>query len=342
MSVYTEILAQFNQMMAEFSNNPQLWQDFLKNVCRNYKLRFDEQVLLFAQQPNAIAVGTFDQWFHLYRPVAKGSPAINVFEDYYGKSRRYKRYYEISDTITLANSRPINIWTMQEEYQQSVAETLESDFGKTNAKTFEELIILSAENIVNENLTDYNTNILNAVEGSFLEDLGSDAVLSIYRRIVTSSVAYSMLSRLGYKADSYIDPDEFSEIVNFDTISTMMCLGEATQHMTKIGITSAANSITKYNRLYKEADNENFLYTFSFSWTNLQTLHCLMTLSKHFRLHVQEDFPLLLFFRTFHSLNFILKNSGKELWATATPLYISAVMNKAATNMFPSCLEKKR
>lgn len=257
MSVYTEILAQFNQMMAEFSNNPQLWQDFLKNVCRNYKLRFDEQVLLFAQQPNAIAVGTFDQWFHLYRPVAKGSPAINVFEDYYGKSRRYKRYYEISDTITLANSRPINIWTMQEEYQQSVAETLESDFGKTNAKTFEELIILSAENIVNENLTDYNTNILNAVEGSFLEDLGSDAVLSIYRRIVTSSVAYSMLSRLGYKADSYIDPDEFSEIVNFDTISTMMCLGEATQHMTKIGITSAANSITKYNRLYKEADNEN-------------------------------------------------------------------------------------
>lgn len=256
MSKFDEIKALYEQTMSMLSNDPQLWRKFLSGVCNNYKLRFDEQVLLFAQRPGAAAVATFDQWFKMYRPVKKGQDAIRVFEDENGISKHYKRYYDISDTRETELSHPVPIWTMADEYQQSVAEAMEQNFGQVKKSSFEDLLISSAQNIANANLSDYNRSILQVAEDSFLEDLGNDAVLSMFDRIVTDSVAYTMLSRLGFNAENYIDTDNFSEIVNFNTVESLFILGKTAQQLSKIGLITAAQAISKYKRDYKEDKNE--------------------------------------------------------------------------------------
>lgn len=252
MSAFNEVNQLYEQTIAKLSRDPDVWRKFLACVCNNYKLRFDEQVLLFAQRPEATAVATFEQWFKLYRPVKKGSNAIRVFEQENGYNGRYKRYYDISDTTEFTRSLPVPIWTMKDEYQQFVAETLEKNFGKVNNSSFENVIISSAQNIADENLISYNNSILYAVENSFLEGLGNDAVLNMYSQIVTSSVAYTMLSRLGYNSENYIDADSFSEIINFNTTSSLFALGKAVQQLSAIGLSVAAHSIKEFERNYKE------------------------------------------------------------------------------------------
>ena len=251
-SAFDEVKKLYEQTMAKLSGTPQLWQNFLSCVCHNYKLRFDEQVLLFAQRPNATAVATFDQWFKLYRPVKKGQIAIRVFENDNGSSKRYKRYYDISDTAELQRSLPVPIWNMKDEYQQTVAAALEQSFGQVNGRSFEEVIISSAQNIADENINSYNRSILLATDDSFLEDLGDDAVLNIYNQIVTNSIAYAMLSRLGYNAESYVDTEIFSEIVNFNTLDSLFELGKATQQLTAMGLSVTARAVKEYERNYKE------------------------------------------------------------------------------------------
>lgn len=249
---FNEVKKLYEYTMAKFSHSPHLWQKFLACVCHNYKLRFDEQVLLFAQRPDATAVATFNQWFKLYRPVKRGQNAIRVFENDNGKSKRYKRYYDISDTAELEYSLPVPIWNMKDGHQQSVATALEQSFGQVNSRSFEDAIISSAQNIADENLYNYSRNILQATENSYLEDLGDDAVLSIYNQIVTNSIAYIMLSRLGYSAENYVDTEIFSGLANFNTVDSLFELGKATQQLSAIGLSVAARAVKEYEKYYKE------------------------------------------------------------------------------------------
>ncbi len=252
MPIFDDIKQLYERTMAKLSE-PNVWREFLACVCHNYKLRFDEQVLLFAQRPDATAVATFQQWFKLYRPVKKGQTAIRVLDSENG-SRNYIRYYDISDTAELKNSLPIPIWNMKDEYQQSVVSALEQSFGSVNRSSFENTIISSAQNIADENLKNYHRNILITTENSFLDGLGDDAVLSIYSQIVTDSIAYSMLSRLGVNAEDYIEIDNFSEIINFNTAGSMFALGEAVQQLSAMGLSVAARAIKNYEMdYYKEA-----------------------------------------------------------------------------------------
>lgn len=111
--------------------NPQNWEAFLRSACRNFKLRFDEQLLIYAQRPDATAVLEIERWNGSFgRWVNRGARGIAVFEDADRSRQRLTHYFDISDTHESRYSRPVPIWQMKPEYEQEVIDTLESTFGE--------------------------------------------------------------------------------------------------------------------------------------------------------------------------------------------------------------------
>ena len=116
-------------------SNPQNWQNFLQSACRNYKLRYDEQLLIYAQRPDATAVLEIERWNKSFgRWVNKGARGIAVFADENRARQRLTHYFDISDTHESRYSRPVPLWDMRDEYTDDVIETLESTFGELDNK----------------------------------------------------------------------------------------------------------------------------------------------------------------------------------------------------------------
>ena len=185
--------------------NPQSWQKYLDSACRNYKLRFDEQLLVFAQRPDATAVLEIERWNTSFgRWVNKGAKGIAVFEDANRSRQRLTHYFDISDTHESRYSRLVPIWEMKDEYADSVIETLESSFGELERKnSLGNAIMSAAQNAVEDNLPDYLSDLVDGVENRFLEELNEDMISNIYKKVVTNSVAYMMMARLGIDTEEY-------------------------------------------------------------------------------------------------------------------------------------------
>ena len=127
---YDLISELYNRTCKTVVSSPKSWQDFLTSACRNYKLRFDEQLLVFAQRPDATAVLEIERWNGTFgRWVNKGATGIAVFDDVSRSRQRLIHYFDISDTHESRYSRPVPIWTMKPEYEEEIIETLESTFG---------------------------------------------------------------------------------------------------------------------------------------------------------------------------------------------------------------------
>ncbi len=140
----------------EITRNTQVWQNFLASACHNYKCRFDEQLLIYAQRPDATAVAEISTWNRLFkRWVNKNSKAIVVF-DTKGQRNTLKYYFDVSDTHAgYYGSQPVPIWQMDRRYEQPVIERLSGRFGETKSSDFASVLMETAENAVSDNLTDY-------------------------------------------------------------------------------------------------------------------------------------------------------------------------------------------
>ena len=154
------------------TGNPQAWQNFLSSACRNYKCRFDEQLLIYAQRPDAVAVAGLETWNRQFkRWVNKDSRGIAVF-DPKGRRNTLKYYFDISDTHEgYYGSRPVPIWQMERRYEQAVMERLSDRFGETKGSDLASVLMETAENAVEDNLPDYAEQLKGCVKGSFLEEL---------------------------------------------------------------------------------------------------------------------------------------------------------------------------
>ena len=141
----------------EISTDIESWQGFLLSAGRNFKLRFDEQVLVYAQRPDATAVLTIEKWNGLFRRwVNKGARGIAVFDDEFGENQRLKYYFDVSDTHEGTFSRPVPLWDYDNSYEDEVIETLEASFGELERKESIAGAVLSAsENAARDNLSDY-------------------------------------------------------------------------------------------------------------------------------------------------------------------------------------------
>lgn len=236
-SKYQFITELYRRTGVAVARNPQSWQNFLSSACHNYKCRFDEQLLIFAQRPDATAVLELEDWNKKFkRWVNKNSKGIAVF-DPKGRRNILKYYFDISDTHEgYYNSRPVPIWQMNDRYGQAVMERLSDRFGDIEGNDLAEALIQTAKNAVEDNLPDYLAQLKDYTQDSFLEELDDLNTEVIYRRLAANSVAYMLISRCGLDAGAYFDTEDFTDIINFNTPSTLNAIGIATSDISEMAL----------------------------------------------------------------------------------------------------------
>ncbi len=247
---YDLISELYNRTCNTVVRSPESWQSFLQSACYNFRLRFDEQLLIYAQRPDATAVLEIERWNGQFgRWVNRGARGIAVFEDADRSRQRLMHYFDISDTHASRYSRPVPIWEMKPEYTDDVIASLEGTFGELERKdTLEEAILSAAKNAVEDNLPDYLSDLLASTEDSFLEGLGEDAISALYRECVTNSVAYMLMVRLGIDTREYFEADDFREVTSFTTKNTLNALGFATSDIAEMGLAEISRTITALDR----------------------------------------------------------------------------------------------
>lgn len=244
--------------------SPDKWAAFLRTACYNYRLRFDEQLLIYAQKPEATAVLPIERWNRTFgRWVNRGAKGIAVFERHDGVSQKLVHYFDISDTHAGEYSRAVPIWTMQPEYTDDVIATLESSFGDLEDKdSLAKAIMSSANNAVEDNTPDYIRDLIASTNDTFLEGLGEDSVTAMYKELVTNSVAYMLMTRLGIDTEMYFDDDDFRNVVNFNSDDTLNALGVATSAIAEMGLSEVSKTVLALNRQNRTfAENRQPEYT---------------------------------------------------------------------------------
>lgn len=228
----------------------QNWQAFLRCACRNYRLRCDEQLLIYAQRPDATAVLEIERWNDKFgRWVNRGAKGIAVFEDADRSRQRLIHYFDISDTHESRYSRPVPIWDMKPEYTDDVIESLENTFGELeNKDSLADAVMSAAKNAVEDNIPDYLSDLMYAADDSFLYGLSEDMITSMYRKAVTNSVAYMMMTRLGIDTEPYFESEDFSVITNFNTPEAFNALGIATSDIAEMGLGEISRTILALDR----------------------------------------------------------------------------------------------
>ena len=251
-------------MCKEVVRSPQAWQRFLESACRNYRLRFDEQLLVFAQRPDATAVLEFEKWNRRFgRHINRGAKGIAVFEN--AEKTRIKHYFDISDTSETEHAKPVPIWKYKDDYEQAVIETLENTFGELEHKgDMIDAVISAADNATEDNTLDYISDLIRSTQNSFLEELDDDSVFTVYRTLIKNSVAYMILSRLGVSADQYFGREEFAGAVNFNTPETLNAVGFATSDIAEIALNEVSKtvlSLEKSDRIIAKPEQVEYTET---------------------------------------------------------------------------------
>lgn len=247
---YDFISELYNRTCKTVVANPASWEAFLRSACYNYRLRFDEQLLVHAQRPDATAVLQIDDWNQKFgRWVNRGAHGIAVFEDADQRRQRLVHYFDISDTHPSSFSRRVPIWQMRDEYTAEVIDTLESTFGELNDKeTLAVAIESAARNAVEDNIPDYLTDLLYSVKDSFLDGVSEEEITHIFKTAVRNSVAYMTMTRLGIEAGEYFEPDDLRDVVNFTTPATLNALGYATSDIAEMGLAEISRTILALDR----------------------------------------------------------------------------------------------
>lgn len=235
------------------AKNPQAWQGFLSSACRNYKCRFDEQLLIYAQRPDAVAVAKLETWNRQFkRWVNKDSKGIAVF-DPKGRRNTLKYYFDVSDTHEgYYGSRPVPIWQMDERYEQAVMERLSDRFGDVESTDLASALMETAKNAVEDNLQDYFSQLKDCTKDSFLEELDDFNIEVIYRRLAANSVAFMLISRCGLDTNEFFDRDDFADIVNFNTPATINAIGIATSDIAEMALREISQSIRNVQMAEKD------------------------------------------------------------------------------------------
>ena len=238
---------------------PSEWQAFLAAACRNYRLTFDEQLLVYAQRPDATAVLEIERWNRQFgRWVNRGANGIAVFDGEHTGKPRLKYYFDISDTHEARFPRPVPIWTVREEYAPDIIETLENSFGELEHKEDLGAALLSAaKNAVEDNMPDYLSELKSLTEGSFLEELDGLNLEVEYRRAVQNSIGYMLLGRCGLDPSEYFEDEDFRDVTDFNTPQTLNALGVAAGDISQMCLSAISRTVLALQRQPKK-ENRTF------------------------------------------------------------------------------------
>lgn len=257
------ISALYDDVSKDVIRSPSNWQEFLKSSCNNYGLLFSDQLLVYAQKPDAVAVLPMASWNRKFgRWVNKGTKGIALFDVSNQNYPRLKYVFDVSDTHEGEQAKEVPIWHMKDEYTDNVIKTLENVFGAVDDKSdLSSAVISACENGVNDNLSDYLFELCSAKQDSFLEDFSDNIISFKFRKLVSNSVSYTVLSRLGVDADLMLDTEDFEDVVNFNTPNTFNALGEATNNISKTALLEISKTIfalEKENRIFEKTSTSPY------------------------------------------------------------------------------------
>ena len=238
----------YDQTVQSVTGSYQSWTGFLRAACYNYKCPFDDQILIYAQRPDATAVLEMERWNRQFgRWVNRGAKSIAVFGD--DGQNCLKLYFDVSDTHASRFARPLPIWTMHPAFEPEVIETLEATFGNLAEKeNLADAVRSACHNAVADNFTDYLQDLRECREDSLLEELDDLNLEAFYRDALEVSVAYMLMTRLGLRADDYFLPDEFAHVYEFNTPPTINALGIATSDIAEMGLREISRTVMQAQR----------------------------------------------------------------------------------------------
>ena len=259
MAIRYKALTELYQETQRSVTAPDQWRAFLASACRNYRLSFHEQLLVYAQRPDATAVLEIERWNRQFgRWVNRGANGIAVFDGEHNGKSRLKYYFDISDTHEARFPRPVPLWTVREEYAPDIIETLENSFGELeNKENLGEALLSAAKNAVEDNMPDYFSELKTLTEGSFLEELDELNLEVEYRRAVENSIGYMLLVRCGLDPSDYFEDDDFRDVLNFNTPQTLNALGVATGDISQMCLSAISRTVLAMQR-QPQKENRTF------------------------------------------------------------------------------------
>ena len=259
MAIRYKALTELYQETQRSVTAPDQWRAFLASACRNYRLPFDEQLLVYAQRPDATAVLEIERWNRQFgRWVNRGANGIAVFDGEHNGKPRLKYYFDISDTHEARFPRPVPLWTVREEYAPDIIETLENSFGELEHKEdLGEALLSVAKNAVEDNMPDYLSELKTLTEGSFLEELDDLNLEVEYRRAVKNSIGYMLLVRCGLDPSDYFEDEDFRDVLNFNTPQTLNALGVAAGDISQMCLSAISRTVLALQR-QPQKENRTF------------------------------------------------------------------------------------
>ena len=259
MAIRYKALTELYQETQRSVTAPDQWRAFLASACRNYRLPFDEQLLVYAQRPDATAVLEIERWNRQFgRWVNRGANGIAVFDGEHNGKPRLKYYFDISDTHEARFPRPVPLWTVREEYAPDIIETLENSFGELEHKEdLGEALLSAAKNAVEDNMPDYLSELKTLTEGSFLEELDELNLEVEYRRAVQNSIGYMLLVHCGLDPSDYFEDEDFRDVLNFNTPQTLNALGVAAGDISQMCLSAISRTVLALQR-QPQKENRTF------------------------------------------------------------------------------------
>ncbi len=263
-----EIKDVYNETIATITSDSRKWQSFLNCASRNYKYDFDEQLLIYAQRPTAIACASYDVWnTKLNRIIKKGHSGIALITEKYGKpSIRY--VWDVSDTQSMfgRKGKKVRVWNVGVAYQDQVIEALENRYGELeNKDTFVDGLKSVATNLVEDNATDYIDYLINNKYNTRLENIDNEVIIDKYKKLLQKSIAYMLINKCCGNADKEFIYTDFQDIVMFQDVETLVSLGTATSdisEMTLLNIYETLKNIriNEIEKIRTFDNNNNIVY----------------------------------------------------------------------------------
>lgn len=224
------------------------WTAFLETMGRLYKYPFHEQLMIFAQKPNATACADYDLWNkRMGRYVRRGSKGIALI-DTSSDNPRLKYVFDVSDTGGRENSRRLNLWEYKDEHQDAVTASLENRFGVSGGKGLADQLEQIASKLVTEYWNDNSRDILGILEDSFLEEYDDYNVEVAFRNAATVSTTYALMSRCGLNPGDYFEHEDFLSVFDFNTRDTIAVLGSAVSNSSEQILRQIAVTVKNYER----------------------------------------------------------------------------------------------
>lgn len=232
MSRKTDLITDlYRQTVKTVTRSERDWMAFLRTAAWQYKYPFSDQVCIYAQKPDAVACAEIAIWNRLERWVNRGAHGIALIRDNGGRPV-LSHVFDVTDTHS---RRPFELWTMENGMEQAITEAMENRFGELSEKrSFPAAVLSAVGNLCEDSLGDYLDNLAAVTHGSLLAEYDTDNLRVRFLPILKNSVAFTVLTRAGYHAPSYVDAEALHGVYEFSTPDTVNCLGTATADLSEI------------------------------------------------------------------------------------------------------------